>query len=206
MADKDMRSVWLSATLGAVVLALLVVSVSAAGYPPAAIVVAPIGIGVVGHNITGILALVYPNGQPVVPKPPTLTVKACGASGCITIQVTMLPDGSFSIPVTPGFPTGIVSLYVVAGSGTDTYGTKFPSVDTLIGTLTVPAGSPPPATISQSQEPEVASEPSLYRVAAPAITNGAVEQSPRNYTIPGILAFLVIAGAVMVAAPRRRPT
>jgi hypothetical protein len=201
-----MRSIWLSATLGVLVLALLVASVSAA-YPPEIVIIGPPTIQIVGNTITGTLALVYPNGEAIVLVPPVMTIKLCGANGsCITIQVTVNPDGTFSIPITAGFPTGTVSLYIVAYSMTDSHGTKFPTVDTLIGTVTIPAGSPPPAAASQSQKPEVANQPSLYRVAPTATTNEAVEQSPPNYTIPGILGFLVIAGAVMVAAPRRRPT
>jgi len=200
-----MKSVWFSTTLGVLLVALLVVSVSAQGYPPEIVIIVPPTIIIVDHQITFTLAIVYPDGKPAVLDPPLMTIRACGDKGCITVTVPVNPDGTVSIPITADFPTGTVTLYIVANSMRDSYGTTFPAVDTLIGTVTVPAGSPPSATASQSQnqKPEVSGKPSLYRVARSATTEASAQQSPPSYTIPGILGFLVIAGTVMVLAPRR---
>lgn len=200
-----MRSIWFSATLGVLLLALLVVSVSAQ-YPPEVIIVEPPTIIIVDHSITVTVAFTYPDGTPIVLKDPHMTIRACGDGGCIQIIVYINPDGTFSVPVTPEL-TGTVTLWIVANSLTDSFGTTFPTVDTEIGTVTVPAGSvAPPGTVFQSYEklPESA-RPTLSRVAQPAVTQKTMKPQP-SYTIPSLLAFLVIAGAVMVLLPRRQHT
>jgi len=200
--EQGMKTLWFSATLGVLLLALLVVSVSAQGYPPEIVIIEPPQIIIIDHHIEFTLAFVYPNGQPVVLKEPKLTIRACGADGkCITIEVTVNPDGKVSIPITPDFPTGTVQLFIVANSMTDTYGTTFPAVDTLVGAITVPAGSAPPAQ-PQDKKPERSSKPGVFREAQPPAAKAAQLSAP-NYTIPIVLALLTIAGAVLVLVPRR---
>jgi hypothetical protein len=199
-----MRSIWFPATLGVLFLALLVVSATAQGYPPEVVIVEPPQIIIIDHHIEFTLAFVYPNGQPVVLRELKMTIRACGADGkCIKIEVTVNPDGTVSIPITPDFPTGTVELFIVANSMTDSFGKTFPAVDTLIATITVPAGSAPPPQ-PQDKKLGTSSKPSLFREAQLAAAEEAVQQFTPNYTIPIMLALLAIAGAVLVLLPRRR--
>jgi hypothetical protein len=171
-------------------LASMIFSVSAQGYPAEAIVVTAPAIS--GKSIIGVLALTYPDGTKVVLSPPTMTVRICGSSGCTTQTVTVNADGSYSIPIPTG-ATGTLTVYIVAGSMTDSFGATFPSVDTLLGSVTVPSSVPggsPPAT----------SQPSLFRVAGVATQNAA---QVTVYGVVAVLLMLAAVGAVMILAPRR---
>jgi hypothetical protein len=178
-----------------------------AQYPPEVIIVEPPSVIIVDHAITATIAFTYPNGEPVNLADPHMTVRACGDGGCIQIIVYINPDGSFSVPVTPEL-TGTVTLWIVANSLTDEFGNTFPAVDTQIATITVTVSSvaPPEMLLAFQYEtlPESAA-PRLSRVAQPADTQRSPLAKP-DYTVPGVLAFLALAGAVMMVVPNRRNT
>jgi hypothetical protein len=197
-----MKSISLSTMVGVLLIASIVASVSAQGYPPEIIIVTTPTIS--GNSIVGVLALTYPDGSKAVLDPPSMTVRLCDAKGCTTVVVTINADGSYSIPIPTGM-TGAIMVYIVAGSMKDSYGNTFPAVDTLIGTVTIP-GSSPPSGGNPPASQNSAAKPSHFRVANAAVavsdSKGAVEVSRSNGAALLVLASLVALGAVIIA-PRK---
>jgi hypothetical protein len=132
-------------------------------------------------------------------------VRARGNRGCIAVEVYVKEDGTFAVAITHEL-TGTVTLTIVASALTDSFGTTFPSVDTDIGTVTVPAGSVAPsgsALLSQVRIlPESTKRTRLVRVAQPAITQ-TVQQPRSIHGIPAVLGLLLIVGAVMIMMPNK---
>jgi hypothetical protein len=224
----EMKSIYLSGTLAVVLLSLAVVSAFAA-YPPSEPGIPtnlqPPVLLVPSDQIAGQLCFHYADGRNVtLTKPPKATILATSTAGSITLEVFMVPlfngtNGccySYSLNGTlRGFPTGQVTLYLVAGSLTDSYGRPFPSVNTLIGTILVsPPGSSSPGSVvgssapsqpssSPSQPANPGNPPGVYRDAQATSQESKVTQPPPNL-IPVVLVLLVVAGAALVLVPRRR--
>jgi hypothetical protein len=220
-----MKSIYLSASLAVVLLSLAVVSAFAA-YPPSEpgipTIPQPPVLLVPSDQISGHLCFHYADGRNVtLTQPPKMTVLATSTAGSITLEILMIPlfNGTsgccynYDLNTTlPRFPTGLVSLYIVAGSLTDSYGRPFPSVNTLIGTIVVspPSSSSPSSVIGSSSLGQASSSPAspgnppgVYRDAQATSEEGRAAQPPPNL-IPVVLVLLVVAGAALVLVPRRR--
>jgi hypothetical protein len=195
-------------------MASLIGTVSAAGYSGAIIIgVNPhitfsVGTpGLSGGAVTGGFTLTYPDGSPVSLGVNTMTVEVCGGTGCVTVQATLTPGStpgtySFSFPSGTNFPTGSVTLTVLAGSMIDSYGHSFPSVNTVIGTL---GGGASPSALRISNPSNLAaaslagSPPKLVNVAQ---TNLPLQTSP-DYTIVAVITVLSLLGVGLLAYPGR---
>jgi hypothetical protein len=220
-----MRSTYLSVTLAVVLLSLAVVS-AFAKYPPSEPgipAIQPPVLLVPSDQISGHLCFHYADGRNVtLAQPPKVTVLATSTTGSITLDALLIPlfrnqtSGccyTYGINTTlPGFPTGQVSLYIVAGSLTDSYGRPFPSVNTLIGTIMVspPSSSSPSGVVGSSSPGQASSSPAspgnppgLYRDAQSTSEEGRAAQPPPNL-IPVVLVLLAVAGAALVLVPTRR--
>jgi hypothetical protein len=191
-ARYDMKSISLSTALSIFLLASMIASVAAQGYPAEVIVVTSPSL--VGNSIVGVLALTYPDGTKAVLSPPTMNVRLCGSKGCSTAAVTVNADGSYSISIPQGM-TGVIMIYIVAGSMKDSKGNITPSVDTFLGTVTVPGGTPPSGSPPASSYPQ-----NVFRVAGVATQNQA---QVVVYAVGAVVLVLAALGAVMLIAPRR---
>jgi hypothetical protein len=218
-----MKSISFSATLAVLLLSLAVVSAFGAGYSPDPVVPTipqPPVLLVPGEQITGLLCFFHANGSNMtLAEPLRMTLRACPLSGgCSTITVVLEPAFNktgccyrYAMNTTlPGFPTGEVKLYIIADSMRDMDGTAFPTVDTLIGTVLV---TPAPAPSSASSHPPSVSSPvkatsnnkppRVFRDAEAASQESKAAKPPPSL-IPTVLAFLAVAGAMMVVIPRRK--
>ena len=202
-----------SSTLAILIFTLLVATVYGAGYPPTPIITVPPGKApvIVDHQVQGSLLITYPDGTPVEVPALTMKIRVCGAAGCILITVTLIETtpGHYDYSFTMGsdFPTGSVTLYVVAGSMKDSYGTPFPDVDTEIGAISVIASSTSQSSVQQQQEipkGSIINQPSSpIRVAQQEPTYKAPQESSTSYTVAVILGILVLAGIGCYYSPSK---
>jgi len=173
-------------------------------------------------------------------EPPTMRVRACSLEPngkCVTLNVPLVNgttpcNYAYSINATTlGLPTGNIRLYIIAGSMIDKFGRTFPSVDTVIGTITLtPACSLPSIAASQGTcnvtdtskpPPEgcnvtstvTSTPPSLARDVQPPVESTNPASAPQQSQtaaksqpdmILGVLGALVFAGAFMTLRPRKR--
>lgn len=239
-----MRAIHCAAILAVLVLSLTIASASASDYSPEPHIHVPnIGlqppVTLTGCELAQPLCLLYPDGSNVtLREPPTMEVRACSLEPngkCVTLKVPLVNgttpcNYAYTINATTlDLPIGNIRLYIVAGSLTDQFGRKFPSVDTLIGTITLTAecSLPSPTTqgtcnVTDTSKPPpegcnvtstvTSTPPTLARdVQAPVESTNPASTPQQNKTavtsqpdiILGILGALVVAGTFMTFRPRK---
>jgi len=134
-----MKSYSLLGALAILFLAISVVTVFAAFYPPQPILIIPPGAAaLVGNEVAGSFTITYPNGRPLILTETTVTLRVCGSTGgCVLVSATLTPTGTGTYTYSFTAPSGVsgaVTITLPAGSFTDSYGTSFPGADTVIGT------------------------------------------------------------------------
>ena len=144
-----MASLRLLSALALLVLAMAVVPVFAVAYGSSEpSIQAPPILGTTGAPALsspklfgGAINTLYANGRPVVLQSLQVNLKLCSSSSCVTVPTTLTQTGpgTYTYSISPPSLTGIVTIYIIAGSLTDTYGRIFPSVDTQIGTYAAPS-------------------------------------------------------------------
>jgi len=151
-----------------------------------------------GTLLTGLLSFTYPNGKPVTLLTTTTTLQLCN-SGCVDVPATITSTGpgsysySFNIPPTV---TGAVTIMLPAGSLSDSYGNRFPTVPTVIGKFTVQSSTPTSVPASGS-----AVNPSVMQTAYPT---EETTQPQITFLVPAVLAVLTILGVALVTLPNRK--
>jgi len=91
---------------------------------------------------SGAIDTLYANGRPVHLATLDVNLKLCSGDTCVTVPTTLTQTdaGTYTYTITPPL-TGTVTIYITAGDLQDTYGRVFPTVDTQIGTYTLPSGT-----------------------------------------------------------------
>jgi len=198
------------ALLVALFLTSTIASVAGAGYGPGATIIIHTGTptvtpipgapALVGTLLTGLLRLTYANGHPVLLTTTTTTLRLCGTGGCVNVPATIISTGlgsySYSFNI-PSAITGNVQIILPAGSLTDSYGNRFPAVNTVIGTFTVPSTTPTSIPPSGS-----AVSPSVMQTAYPT---EQTTQPQITLLVPAVLALLTVLGVALVMLPNRKP-
>jgi hypothetical protein len=241
-----LRAIYIGATIAVLLLSLSLASAYASDYSPDPTIRPGVGlqppVTITGCELAQPLCLLYPDGANVtLAQPATMEVRACSLEPngkCVTLQVPLVNgttpcNYAYTVNATTlGLPIGNIRLYIVGGSMVDIFGHRFPSVDTLIGTITLTAECTPPSTPSQGicgnvtdttkPLPEgcnvtstVANKPpSLSRDVQPPVesTNPApaAQQTQSKTTVKsqqdmilGILGTLVVVGALVTFRPRK---
>jgi len=196
--------VWL--LLGAILCALSISSVYAAGYTIGVPILGTTGAPALsGTEFTGILTAVYADGTPVVLGSEKVVLELC-AVNCVTQPVILkqTAPGTYAYSfIPPSSLTGTITILVGAGSLADDNGRIFPDVDTQIGTYATPSLS--------SSSPSTAGD----RTALPAnpVRQSDLErealalQEPKESSpvviVLTVVMVLTVAGVLLIF-PRKR--
>jgi len=209
-----MRGLRSAAVVAVILFALPVVSVYAAGgyrigVPILGTTGAP-ALGAPGY-FSGAISVLYADGTPVVLGYNKLSLNLCSTS-CETVTATLkqTSPGAYSYTfVPPSTLSATVTIYVVSGSLSDDNGRIFPSVDTQIGSFSIPSSStsstPLPETAASANPTQVTPQsPESTQVTKQAVA--AAEPKQQSPVMPLLVALnaLAVVGVGLVIYPGRR--
>jgi hypothetical protein len=158
-------------------------------------------------TLAGGVTILYPDARPVVVTGTVVTLLVRGLTGGFALvsgTLKAIGPGTYEfIFRLPTIVSGAVEVILPSGSLTDSHGTAFPNVDTVIATYSVPlwplfcttelSSTANPGTPLKSWNPDVT------RTAQP------LQQNPlpqANLLVVTVLAVLSIAGFMLIA-PRK---